>query len=264
MKVVILAGGTGTRMKEETDFKPKPMVEVGNSPLLLHLMRCYMRHRFKDFIICLGYKGEMIRRFFFEYPMMRNEVTLSNTGRMTIYADPLRESEQFDVTLVDTGLDNLTGTRVKKVSHHLGNDPVFLCTYGDGLSDVNIQDVLASHYRHGKLATCVVTRPNSRYGVVGLQSRQSASDAILGPLEGICTFSEKPKSTEWINAGFFVFNREVADVCEGMLEDTLRELAEGGQLMAYRHEGFFASCDTSKDLSELNELWKKGDAPWST
>ena len=255
MKVVILAGGMGTRMREETEFKPKPMVEVGGIPILKHIMNHYMKFSYRDFVVCLGYKGGMIRRYFFEYPLMTNDLTLSNVGAMTYHANPLRMEDHFDVTLCDTGLKANTAERIWKARRYLGGS-TFLCTYGDGLSDVNIQDVVNFHNKHGKLATLVAVQPKSRYGVLDFRDSNT-----------VRSFQEKPTSNEWINAGFFVFNAKVAeycgDACTPSLEGILRALAEEDQLVAYRHHGFFASCDTSKDLTELNELWDKGDAPWT-
>ena len=234
------------------------MVEVGCVPILRHIMGIYMRSFYRDFVVCLGYKGEMVKRYFFEYPMMTNDVTVSNTGAMRIHADPTDQDRHFDVTMCDTGLTTGTAERLWRARRHISG-PTFLCTYGDGLSDVRIQDVVEFHNKHGKLATCVSVQQNSRYGVL----------EFGGWEDWVRSFSEKPKSSEWVNAGFFVFSREVLDYCgstrtnagEPSLEGILRVLAKEGQLMAYRHDGFFASCDTSKDLSELNQLYDKGDAP---
>lgn len=253
MKTVILCGGLGTRMREETEYKPKCMVDIGGKPILKHIMEGYMRSSYRHFVMALGYKGEMIRRFFFEYPMMRHSYTISNVGAMKYHGDPMDETDAFKVTMVDTGLESQTGERLLRLRDYI-TEPTFLCTYGDGLSNVDIQEVVDFHRTHGRMATLVSVQPRSKYGVLEMDSEDYPT---------VLSFKEKPQTDEWVNAGFFVFNRCILDrLSKGPLEDTLKSLAETEDLMAYRHKGFFASCDTSKDLAELNQMWKEGNAPW--
>ncbi len=263
MKVIILAGGTGTRMKEETEFKPKPMVEIGGRPLLTYIMQSYMKFNYRHFIMALGYKGEMIRRYFFEYPLMANDVTISAAGVFESRACPI-EADTFKVSLCDTGLESQTGERILRARKFLGNDPTFLCTYGDGLCNVNIQDVVDYHRAHGRAATLVAVQPQSKYGILKL-----GAGGVSNLDVEVKSFEEKPKSSEWINAGFFVFNQDIfehmslLEPSERTLETVLSQMAEEGQLMAYKHDGYFHSVDTSKDLQELNSLYEKGELPWT-
>lgn len=263
MKTVILCGGLGTRMREETEYKPKCMVEVGNKPIIKHIMEGYMRNSYRHFIMALGYKGDMIKRYFFEYPMMQHPYTISNIGAMKYHGDPMDEKDSFKVTMVDTGMESQTGERLLRLRDYI-TEPTFLCTYGDGLSNVDIQEVVDFHRTHGRMATLVAVQPRSKYGVLDINDRTytDAQGYILAA-DTVLSFKEKPQTDEWVNAGFFVFNRGILDrLSKGPLEDTLKDMAEMGDIMAYRHKGFFASCDTSKDLAELNQLWKEGNAPW--
>ena len=231
MKVVILCGGQGTRLREETEFRPKPMVEIGGRPVLWHIMKLYAWHGFHDFLLCLGYRGNIIREYFLNYQAMNRDFTI-NLGRREIqYHDNHRE-EDFSVTLAETGEDTMTGGRLKRVARYLNDDDLFLLTYGDGLSDVDLNKLVGFHRAHGKLATVTVVRPVSRFGVVHV-----AADGHVD------AFAEKPQSEGWINSGFFVFDRRVLDYLGGddcILErEPLERLAKENQLVAFHHDGFF-------------------------
>ncbi len=256
MKVVILCGGQGTRLREETEYRPKPMVEVGGRPILWHIMKSYAHYGHAQFVLCLGYKGNIIKEYFLNYEAMNSDITLTlGQLRAIAYHDQHREQE-FAVTLADTGQNTMTGGRLSRVKKYVGKDDLFLLTYGDGLSDVNIADVIAFHRMHGKKATLTTVRPMSRYGIVDI----NGSGAVQ-------QFNEKPSLDSWINAGFFVFHRSVLDYLDGgdecVLErKPLERLAAEGQLMAYRHEGFFYAMDTYREYQYLNELWNTGASPW--
>ncbi|MEI8230797.1 MAG: glucose-1-phosphate cytidylyltransferase [Candidatus Peregrinibacteria bacterium] len=256
MKVVILCGGQGTRLREESEFKPKPLVEVGDRPILWHIMKLYAHYGLKDFVLCLGYKGQMIKEYFLNYEAANNDFTIQLGSRPSFAYHGAHTEQDFRVTLADTGLDAFTGARIKRVARHL-TDETFLVTYGDGVSDVNIRDLLAFHRSHGKLATVTTVRPQSRYGLIEFQ-------------EGgrVLSFAEKPQTDGWASAGFFVFQRgalEYLDTDSGCIleQEPLRQLAKDGELMAYRHEGFFYAMDTHREYLHLNEMWKKGNAPWA-
>lgn len=255
MKVVILCGGQGTRLREETEFRPKPLVEVGGRPILWHIMKIYAHHGFRDFVLCLGYRGAMIKDYFLKYEAMNNDFTIC-LGRLGAIAYHGEHDEQdYRVTLVDTGLNTMTGGRLRRVARYL-NGGTFLCTYGDGVADVDLQALVAFHRAHGKLATLTTVRPFSRFGIL----RLSADDRVA-------EFAEKPRVEEgWINAGFCVFEPGVLDYLDGdqcVLErEPLERLAAEGQLMAFRHEGFFFAMDTYREYQYLNELWASGKAPW--
>ena len=253
VKVAILAGGRGTRLAEETDVRPKPMVEVGGKPILWHLMKCYERFGFDDFAIALGYKGEFIKRWMVDYSSLTRDLTVHfRDGKVDKHG---REATNWDVSLIDTGLDTQTGGRVLRLRDQLKGG-TFMLTYGDGLCDVDLQELLRFHRSHGKLATLTAVRPPARFGRLELAGDQVAD------------FSEKPQTSEgWINGGFFVLEPEVLDYIEG--DDTsweagpLTKLAEAGELMAYRHEGFWQCMDTLRDKQVLDEFWQTGDAPWA-
>jgi glucose-1-phosphate cytidylyltransferase len=252
VKVVILCGGQGTRLREETEFRPKPMVEVGGRPILWHIMKFYAWHGYHDFVLCLGYRGNIIREYFLNYQAMNRDFTI-NLGRQDIqYHD--NHQEEFSVTLAETGQEAMTGGRLKRVQRYL-NDDLFLLTYGDGLSDVDLNKLVAFHRSHGKLATVTVVRPLSRFGVVHV--------GAAGQVEG---FAEKPQAEGWISAGFFVFDRRVLDYLDGddcILErEPLERLAKDNQLVAFHHEGFFQAMDTYREYKQLNDLWVSGQAPW--
>ncbi|MFS8973124.1 glucose-1-phosphate cytidylyltransferase [Cupriavidus necator] len=253
MKAVILAGGLGTRIAEESDTKPKPMVEVGGRPLLWHIMKIYAHHGIKDFVICLGYKGYVIKEFFFNYYRHMADMQIDlKTGDHQILNS---QSEDWRITLVDTGSETMTGGRLKRVASHLGND-TFCLTYGDGLSNIDITAELQFHRRHGKLATVAAVQPPGRFGVLNLDAYQNVS-----------SFEEKPRDEiGWINGGFFILEpsvvRYIEDDATSWEAAPLMNLARDGQLAAFQHTGFWQPCDTLRDKRELESLWNKGKAPW--
>lgn len=251
--VVILAGGLGTRLREETDVKPKPMVEIGHRPMLWHIMKIFSSSGFNEFVVCLGYKGEIIKEFFLDYRLKSRDLTIDlRTGGVDSHGDGLQED--WRVNLLDTGLNTLTGGRVKRAAKHIGRRR-FLMTYGDGVSDVDVRALLKFHEQKGKLATITAVRPPARFGGLVIE------DALVS------SFEEKPQIGEgWINGGFMVFEPEIIDYIEGdstILErDPLERLAAEGQLAAYQHENYWQCMDTVRDLSALRELWESGAAPW--
>ena len=253
MKAVILAGGLGTRISEESDTKPKPMVEVGGKPLLWHIMKQYAHHGINDFVICLGYKGYVIKEFFFNYYRHLSDMTIDlATGEHTILNS---HAEDWRITLVDTGSDTMTGGRLKRVAPHLGNE-TFCMTYGDGLSDIDIGAELAFHRKHGKLATVAAVQPPGRFGVLNIDAQLAVS-----------SFEEKPSDEiGWINGGFFVLEPAaldyIADDSTSWERAPLANLAKDGALAAFQHTGFWQPCDTLRDKRELEALWAAGNAPW--
>ncbi len=256
MKTVILCGGQGTRLREETEYRPKPMVEIGGKPILWHIMKMYANHGFTDFTLCLGYRGNMIKEYFLSYEAMNNDFTISLGKQPQIAYNSSHAEQAFSITLADTGQDTMTGGRIKRVQKYIDGD-IFLATYGDGLSDVNITDLVAFHRRHGKLATITTVRPYSRFGILRADSDGKVVD-----------FAEKPQMDGWASAGFLVLDRRVFDYLGGddcVLErEPLERLAAEGQLMAYHHEGFFFAMDTYREFLYLNELWNAGKAPWKS
>ncbi|PSO56965.1 MAG: glucose-1-phosphate cytidylyltransferase [Cyanobacteria bacterium QH_6_48_35] len=252
MKVAILAGGLGTRLAEETETKPKPMVEIGGRPILWHIMMHYSHYGFDDFAIALGYKSEVIKKYMVDYCSLNSNLTVNlKDGLVTKHTDYCPD---WTVDLIDTGIHTNTGGRIKRLAPYMGNE-TFMLTWGDGVSDVNLHDLLAFHRSHGKLATLTAVRPTARFGHLELESDQ------------ITEFSEKPQLGEgWINGAFFVLEPGVFDYIEG--DDTqwekapLERLAQDGQLMAYRHTSFWQCMDTMRDKRLLESLWQSGDAPW--
>lgn len=254
MKVVILAGGQGTRLREETEYRPKPMVEVGNRPILWHIMKLFGHHGLNQFIVCLGYKGEMVKDYFLRYEAINNDFTIRLGARQQITYHNGHDEQNFTVTLADTGVESLTADRVRRVAPYIDSD-CFMLTYGDGVADIDLSALLAFHRSHGRIATTTAVRPISRFGTVNLESDGR-----------VASFAEKPRSDAWISAGFFVFNREIFDRLPShscMLErEPLEQLSRDGQLMAYRHEGFFFAMDTYREYKALNDMWTSGEAPW--
>jgi glucose-1-phosphate cytidylyltransferase len=254
MKVVVLCGGLGTRLSEETEFRPKPMVEVGGRPILWHIMKMYAHHGFRDFVLCLGYRGSSIKDYFLNYAAMNNDFTICLGNKSHIHYHGAHQEQDFRVTLAETGLESMTGGRILRVRKYL-NEETFLLTYGDGVSDLNIADLVAFHKGHGSLATVTTVRPVSRFGLVSLDRDSRVVD-----------FAEKPRGEGWASAGFFVLEPGIFDYLDGddcVLErEPLERLAREGQLMAYRHEGFFYAMDTYREYSHLNELWNRKAAPW--
>jgi glucose-1-phosphate cytidylyltransferase len=254
MKVVVLCGGLGTRLREETEFRPKPLVEIGGKPILWHIMKMYANHGFREFVLCLGYRGNMIKEYFLNYEAMNNDFTICLGRTSQVHYDNSHQEQGFRVTLADTGLDSMTGGRVKRIEKYVDTD-TFMLTYGDGVADVNIADLVDFHKNHGRLATVTTVRPNSRYGSVAIQ-----------PSGEVNQFLEKPRSDGWVSAGFFILDRRVFDYLGSddciFEREPLERLAADGQLMAYQHDGFFYAMDTYREYQHLNELWAKGAAPW--
>lgn len=252
MKVIILCGGFGTRLSEETELRPKPMVEIGGRPILWHIMRGYANYGFKEFVLALGYKGEVIKRYFLDYYHLQSNLTVSlAVGAVTAHDG---EREEWLVHLVDTGLTTQTGGRVKRLARWLGQE-TFMLTYGDGVCDANLANLLSFHRAHGKLATVTAVRPPARFGGLSFNG-----DLVI-------EFSEKPQIGEgWINGGFFVLEPGVLDYIEGdhtiFEREPLENLAKDGQLVAYRHSGFWQCMDTLRDVRLLESLWESGRAPW--
>lgn len=253
MKVVILAGGLGTRISEETTLKPKPMVEIGGKPILWHIMKLYSAHGINDFVICCGYKGYVIKEYFANYFLHMSDVTFDIAwNQMQVHQ---HHAEPWKVTLVDTGDDTLTGGRLRRVAPYIQGEESFCFTYGDGLADIDITAELAFHREHGKWATIAAVRPPGRYGALQTQDGQ------------VTNFIEKPAGDGGlINGGFFVLSPQCLDLIEGdgssWEGEPLMELARQGQLMAFAHHGFWQPMDTLRDKNQLEEMWARGTAPW--
>ncbi len=254
MKVVLLAGGYGTRISEETAIKPKPMVEIGGKPILWHIMKIYSHYGYNDFVILLGYKGYYIKEYFANYFLHQSDVTIDmQTNKMEVHSNT---SEPWKVTLVDTGLDTMTGGRIKRAQKYIGNEP-FLLTYGDGVSDIDIAKSVEFHNKNGKAITMTAIQPEARFGNLDIDENQN-----------IKKFIEKPKTEAgWINGGFFVCEPEVFDyVSEDescvFEQEPLQRLALDGKMVAYKHYGFWQPMDTLRDNQKLNQLWKDKKAPW--
>jgi glucose-1-phosphate cytidylyltransferase len=252
-KVVLLCGGLGTRMREETEFRPKPLVEVGGKPLLWHIMKLYSAHGFNEFVCCLGYRGSMIKQYFLEDHALSSDMTVSLASGDVQYAR--RDVEDWTVSLVDTGDESMTGARVKRVANHLGDSDVFMVTYGDGVADIDIADLIDFHRSHGRLATVTGVHPPSRFGELVHEGGE------------VTRFAEKPLTDSLISGGFFVFDRVVLDRLSYdpscVLErEPLESLASDGQLQVYRHDGFWQCADTVRDVELLRGLWDRGEAPW--
>ena len=253
MKAVILAGGLGTRISEETHLRPKPMIEVGGRPILWHIMKLYSTHGVNDFVICCGYKGYVIKEYFANYFLHMSDVTFDMTSnRMEVHQ---QKAEPWRVTLVDTGEETFTGGRLKRARDYIQDEPAFCFTYGDGLSDVDIRGTISFHEQHGKLATVTAVKPPGRYGALECANRQ------------VVKFAEKPRGDGGlINGGFFVLSPKCLDFIDGdttSWEDApLTSLATAGELMAFEHLGFWQPMDTLREKMLLEELWSSGSAPW--
>jgi glucose-1-phosphate cytidylyltransferase len=251
MKVVLLAGGLGTRISEESLLRPKPMIEIGGRPILWHIMKIYLAHGLRDFVICCGYKGYMIKEYFANYALHMSDVTIDmEKNSIEVHQ---KKAEPWRVTLVDTGEATQTGGRLKRISEYIDDD--FCMTYGDGVGSVNITDLTAFHRKHGKLATMTATQPPGRFGALQLQGH------------AVTSFLEKPTGDgAWINGGFFVLSPKTLELIEG--DETIWErkpletLAQAGQLEAFLHPGFWQPMDTLRDKNHLEDLWQSGNAPW--
>ncbi len=252
MKVAILAGGLGTRLAEETEVKPKPMVEIGNQPILWHIMMQYAHYNFDEFVIALGYKGEVIKRWMSEYASFQSNMTVrTGTGNIILHD---RTHPDWQVDLIDTGFGTATGGRIKRLEPWLGNS-TFMLTWGDGLSDVNLEALLRFHRSHGKLATMTAVRPPARFGHLDFDG------------DKVSQFTEKPQTSEgWINGAFFVLEPGIFDYIDGddsqWEKEPLERLAADGQLMAYRHTSFWQCMDTLRDKKAIQKMWEEGNPPW--
>lgn len=253
MKAVILAGGLGTRLSEETTIKPKPMVEIGGKPILWHIMKSYSAYGINDFVICCGYKGYVIKEYFANYFLHTSDVTFDmQNNEMEVHT---RNAEPWKVTLVDTGDDTLTGGRLKRVQQYVRDEEMFCFTYGDGVSDVNVGELIKFHKAHGKLATLTAVQPPGRFGALDMNG-----SSVRG-------FTEKPQGDGgWINGGFFVLSPSCIDLIDNDKSSweggPLSHLAQKGELMAYEHTGFWQPMDTLRDKNHLEDLWQNGKASW--
>lgn len=255
-QVVIFAGGFGTRLSEETDIRPKPMVEIGGKPILWHIMKSYSAYGFNDFIICLGYKGYLIKEYFMNYFLHQSDVTIDIAkNNMHVHNN---HCEPWKVTLVDTGLYAMTGARLKKIKSYI-NDKTFMLTYGDGVSDIDISKLLEFHRRHGRLATLSAVQPEGKFGALKIDESDSVQE-----------FREKPKGDNtWVNGGFFVLEPKIFDYIDDgdqiiWEQEPLKRITSDKQLMTYKHSGFWKCMDTLNDKRKLNEMWDLGNAPWAT
>jgi glucose-1-phosphate cytidylyltransferase len=254
MKVVILAGGLGTRLREETEFRPKPMVEIGGQPILWHIMKSYVHHGYTEFVLCLGYKGDVIRDYFLNYEVRNRDVTIT-LGSRNLEVHNEHPEDGWRVTLAETGEKTNTGGRLKRVTPYL-NGERFMVTYGDGVADIDIKGLAAFHQKHGKLATVTAVHPASRFGELSIENGM------------VKVFQEKPQVHEgWINGGFFVFQHEalglIAGDSESLEQELLVKLAEMKELAVYQHQGFWQCMDTYREMELLNGLWSSGKAPWA-
>ncbi len=254
MKAVILAGGFGTRITEESHLKPKPMIEIGDYPIIWHIMKLYSKYGINDFIICAGYKQHIIKEYFASYYLHCSDITLDFTDNQSRIVTMNSNWEKWKITIVDTGLNTMTGGRIKRVKPFLDDEP-FLLTYGDGLSDVRIDKLIEYHKSHGKLATLTAVHPVGRFGVLDIEG------------DNIKSFNEKNENqTAWINGGFMVLDPKVIDYIEGdetvFEKDPVERLCADGQLKAFKHDGFWQCMDTLRDKQKLEEMWASGEAPW--
>lgn len=253
MKVVILAGGLGTRLSEETVLRPKPMVEIGGMPILWHIMKIYSSYGFNDFVICLGYKGYVVKEYFANYFLHKSDVTIDLSDNSIKVHDS--QAEPWKITLVDTGNDSMTGGRIKRIQSHIGNE-TFMVTYGDGVGSVNIGELVKFHQSNGKLCTVTAVQPSGRFGALNINQNNEVS-----------SFTEKPKGDgAWINGGFFVCEPGVFDYIDNDVtvweKEPMERIAKDGQMSAFNHEGFWKPMDTLRDKQELESDWLNGSAKW--
>ena len=254
MKVIILCGGQGTRLREETEFRPKPLVPIGDRPILWHIMKLFSHAGLNDFVLCLGYRGNMIKEYFLNYEAMNNDFTVCLGKLQSIHYHNAHQEQNFRVTLVDTGKNTMTGGRLQRVREYVQGE-TFMLTYGDGVADIDIRRVLEFHRSHGRIATVSTVRPSSRFGLIDIDGQRE-----------VLSFSEKPQMDSWANVGFLVFNPPIFDYLTGddcvLEQEPLMRLAADRQLMAYQHDGFFHAMDTYREYQYLNELWNSGKAQW--
>ncbi len=253
-KVVILCGGRGTRINEETSFRPKPLIPIGEVPILWHIMKIYSHYGYKDFVLCLGYKGELIKEFFINLEWKINDIKLNSRKGRAFNVHKNLEHDDWNITFVDTGLESLTGLRLKKIENHIDTDNFFV-TYGDGLADINIKELLNFHINKQKIATLTAINPPSRFGILEIDHQTDV----------VSSFREKIATSDWVNGGFFVFKKNIFDYLEGdtMFEmTTLPKLSNQNQLAAYKHKTFWQCMDTYRDYKYLNEIWNSGKVPW--
>jgi glucose-1-phosphate cytidylyltransferase len=255
MKVVILCGGLGTRLREETEYRPKPLVNVGGKPILWHIMKTYSAYGLHDFVLCLGYKGEMIKDYFINYDLLNSDFTIQLGTKNIVRDNVIHDEAKWRVSLVDTGMATMTGGRIARIRNYIGQDEEFLLTYGDGVSDVNVPELLRFHRQSGRIATLTGVHPVGRFGELSVDGSTVRS------------FAEKPAASDsWINGGYFVLNRRVFDYLDGdecVFERTpLERLSQDGELGVYRHPGYWQCMDTLRDMEQLNKEWASGDAPW--
>tara|TARA_X000000368_G_scaffold419010_1_gene421486 strand:- start:3342 stop:4115 length:774 start_codon:yes stop_codon:yes gene_type:complete len=254
MKVVLLAGGLGTRLREETEFKPKPMVEVGGYPIIWHIMNIFSSYDLNDFIVCLGYKGDVIKNYFLNFQTQHNDFSINTSLQNSVKIYESDNLSSWDVTLANTGIDSMTGERIRRIKQYIPKGETFIMTYGDGLSDIDINELLTFHNSHEGIATISTTKPSSRFGMVE-----------IGENNRILDFKEKPLADGNINMGFMVLDYEVFEYIEEgdvFEEKPLKKLAESGKLFSYFHDGYFEPMDTYRENLSLNQLWKNGNAPW--
>jgi len=254
MKVVILAGGLGTRISEETDLRPKPMVEIGGRPIIWHIMKIYSHYGYNEFVICLGYKGYVVKEYFTNYLLHNSDVTIDiKKNETTIHQS---NAEDWKITLADTGANSMTGGRIKRIQKHIGNEP-FLLTYGDGVANVDIKKLVDFHLANKKKVSVTTVQPGGKFGVLSINENQIVE-----------SFSEKPKGdgSSWINGGFFVCQPDIFSYIDGdhsiWERESLEKLAQEKEIAAFKHEGFWQPMDTLKDKNDLNELWENNKAPW--
>ena len=252
MKTVIFCGGKGTRLKEETEFKPKPIVKIGKRPILWHVMKIYSHYGFNDFILCLGYKGEMIKEYFFKHKWLSQDFSLDLASPKIHYLND-DEKENWKIIFADTGLETLTAGRLYKVKKYLEEEDRFMVTYGDGLSDIDLLKLIEFHQKSGKIVTITGAHPHSKYGLVK-----------INPDKLITDFKQKPKLSDYVNIGFMIFEKKIFDYLgqDRMIEDVFLDLIKDKQIVMYEHDDFFYAMDTYKDYEDLNKMWQKGSPPW--